>query len=305
MVGYATRPVQLFYGLSQLGRSIAAASKHLTDGPTGNSQSGHGRGERGSVEVWRLSGHGIATPSLRERSRAGLSAVMVKGQSHGTAPGVARALSSAPLPTDREVSLVDLWAMLPEAREVPAVEFAGKPQILQISYEYEQEWSYASSSPLGPAVTHVNLAKFPASHDDASLSNYLSWYPGLGQPRPPDEWRQTRMTWVANQDDVKRGWADGWDRGVVPSLPHVTYRNTECAVPVIAEMSEPVHPITIWWAVLFTLSMMARYEPDTWSTFIDVDSSACASAIEHTLDAALDAVPNLVLTAFDEMGNTG
>jgi hypothetical protein len=47
--------------------------------------------------------------------------------------------------------------------------------------------------------------------------------------------------------------------------------------------------------------MLARYEPDTWSAFIDVDRSVNASAIEHILDVALDAVPDLILAAIDEM----
>jgi YaaC-like Protein len=51
VTGYATRPVLAFYGLSQLGRSIAAASWHLRDtGPA-------------SSEAWRPSGHGITPPA--------------------------------------------------------------------------------------------------------------------------------------------------------------------------------------------------------------------------------------------------
>lgn len=302
MVGYATRPVQLFYGLSQLGRAVAAASTHLTDSLDEHPRMGRGADEnRGQAETWRLSGHGITTPRLRERSRSGLSAVMLQGQSGGTAPGVARAVGSAPLPADREVPLIELWAMLPEAQQVPLPGFAGKPLILPVTREHEQAWYDAANIPDGPPVTHIKLHGLC----EASLSDYLTWYPGLGEPRPPDEVRTGRecikMTWVANQNDYDNNWADWYGYGVSPKLSFMTYRGTECTVPVIAGMREPVHPITIWWSVLFTLSMLARYEPDTWSAFIDVDRSANASAIEHILDVALDAVPDLILAAIDEM----
>lgn len=299
--GYATRPVQLFYGLSQLGRSVAAASRLLADSPGGPQQLGSEYGHRQLVETWRLSGHGIKTPRIRERSRSGLSAVMVKGESLGAAPGVARAMGSAPLPTD-EIPLMDLWAMLPEARQAPSEEFTGKPPILSVSHEHEQAWYDAANIPDGPPITHVTLHAVPADLHGASLSDYLTWFPGLGEPRPPDELtarKDVKITWVANQEDVNKDWANWYSHGIVPKLPCVAYRGAECAVPVIAGMREPVHPITIWWSVLFTLSMLARYEPDTWSAFIDVDRSAHASAIEHVLDVALDAVPELVLEAIN------
>ena len=62
----------------------------------------------------------------------------------------------------------------------------------------------------------------------------------------------------------------------------------------------PTHPVVAWWAVLFALSMVARYEPDVWSRWTDVDSSDEAVPAERLLDEALIAIPELmhrVLTA--------
>jgi hypothetical protein len=50
-----------------------------------------------------------------------------------------------------------------------------------------------------------------------------------------------------------------------------------------------------WWAVLLTLSTFARYEPEAWAAMINVDSPGSpAVAIEHLLDTALDAIPEMV-----------
>lgn len=48
-------------------------------------------------------------------------------------------------------------------------------------------------------------------------------------------------------------------------------------------------------AVLYTLSMLARYQPAEWSTCIDIDRSEHANAVEHLLLQARTRVPELVL----------
>lgn len=50
-----------------------------------------------------------------------------------------------------------------------------------------------------------------------------------------------------------------------------------------------------WWAALLTLSTFARHEPESWAAMIDVDGlGSPAVAIEHFLDTALDAIPELL-----------
>jgi hypothetical protein len=55
-----------------------------------------------------------------------------------------------------------------------------------------------------------------------------------------------------------------------------------------------MHPLLAWWAALYALSMVARYEPVGWSNMIDVDRSTYAVSIECLLDVALEAVPEVV-----------
>ena len=49
-----------------------------------------------------------------------------------------------------------------------------------------------------------------------------------------------------------------------------------------------------WWAVLHSLSMLARYQPAEWSAQIDVDRSPHAVALEALLNDALTVLPALV-----------
>jgi hypothetical protein len=63
-----------------------------------------------------------------------------------------------------------------------------------------------------------------------------------------------------------------------------------------------------WWAVLFALSMLARYQPAARAAAIDVNSSEYATALEHRLYESLTTVPGLVLepsTRCRDDGRTG
>ncbi|QNE21635.1 hypothetical protein F1D05_31590 [Kribbella qitaiheensis] len=46
-------------------------------------------------------------------------------------------------------------------------------------------------------------------------------------------------------------------------------------------MTEPLHPLLAWWAVLLALSSMARYEPRRSARTIRIDASPDANAVEH------------------------
>jgi hypothetical protein len=77
---------------------------------------------------------------------------------------------------------------------------------------------------------------------------------------------------------------------------HFVYRDAghNCVYPSLDEGDRPVHPIVVWWSVLFGLSMLARYGPEQWAEAIDVNRSAEAVPIEHLLEAALDHLPELI-----------
>jgi hypothetical protein len=76
------------------------------------------------------------------------------------------------------------------------------------------------------------------------------------------------------------------------------YRDGRWAFPLIA--GQRLHPIVIWWAVLFTMSMLARYHPEAWARAIDVDESIWAVPLEHLLDQALEALPEVIFQALEQ-----
>lgn len=76
-----------------------------------------------------------------------------------------------------------------------------------------------------------------------------------------------------------------------------TYRGQDVAVRAPGKSPNVVHPLMVWWLVLYPLSMLARYEPRKWQQILDVRASSSWSQIEFICDRALDAVPQLLADA--------
>ncbi|MER5600133.1 YaaC family protein [Streptomyces sp. NPDC002265] len=56
-----------------------------------------------------------------------------------------------------------------------------------------------------------------------------------------------------------------------------------------------------WWAVLYTLSMLARYEPAAWGKLISVDDSQHAVPIERLLERTVNHLPVLITDGIVEV----
>lgn len=78
-----------------------------------------------------------------------------------------------------------------------------------------------------------------------------------------------------------------------------TYRGRPWAFPRL--QNQNLHPVVVWWAVLYTMSMLARYHPESWVRAIDVDNSPWAVPLEHLLDQALTAVPEIIYEALTQI----
>lgn len=75
--------------------------------------------------------------------------------------------------------------------------------------------------------------------------------------------------------------------------------------PVAGTASRGLHPLMAWWAILYTLSMLARYQPAEWAGHIDIDSSRHATAVETLLKRAMVIVPALIAEAIDQVTRRG
>ncbi|MFD5271521.1 YaaC family protein [Streptomyces sp. NPDC058335] len=79
------------------------------------------------------------------------------------------------------------------------------------------------------------------------------------------------------------------------------YPGGQYFLPVLTGMSRELHPLMAWWAVLYALSMLARYEPATWGKLISVDDSQHAVRIERLLECAIKHLPTLIADTIIEV----
>jgi hypothetical protein len=297
--GYATRPLQLFYALSQGGRAVTAASTLL---PTTTSVPDRDNpGQMKAVNVsWQLRGHGIEASGTRS-SRIGN--VSVNGEWLGLMPGVALALGVEGLVPKERIKLRDLWALIPESIEAPLDPSPAFPVLsFQRGTRYRSGEHYYDNAHLGRIPSRV---RDESENDPATLNAFLERYPSLRgwehppavrdriwQPRSQDSFDSLKLHWRYDPDHPP-------DVLAVNTVRATRYRSNGdwWVFPTVGSMTRPVHPLTVWWAILFTLSMMARYEPSSWASMIEIDSSQDANAIEHLLDEAMDVIPSLLLEA--------
>ena len=61
--------------------------------------------------------------------------------------------------------------------------------------------------------------------------------------------------------------------------------------------AESPDPTMTWWALLYALSIYARYHPKEWVEALDIDSSVVGVTLERAMDRAIGALPQLVLSA--------
>lgn len=289
--GPATRPVQIFYALSQFGRAIAAASGLL------------------GQDAWRLKGHGIGTRNID--ASQGLALVEVTPTAKGSFPTVARAIGAEPLEAQNPLKLGELWPLIPEAQNVPLPAASGLPAMYfspgSLIHRNDEMWCRISLYPVPREVRA--RAELDRKTVDAFLANYPSLKGWSHTPDVPDHtvWHE-RSNGSAEELEVFLPSAlkhpIGPDDGRAEALKRATlYRGPRdaYAFPAFGGMTGPVHPLLAWWAALFGLSILARYEPASWAEIIDINGSATANAVENLLDQAIVVIPHMALMAITDV----
>jgi YaaC-like Protein len=275
-VGYASRPILLFYGLSQVGRAIAAASTAADN------------------NSYKLSGHGIKTLDLDQRPP--LPALTVKDDGLGSFTQLAQLLGSVSLP--KATPLGQLWATIPELlttslepgpmQHLPVLQLQEVHRTIRVKQRNE---AWIVGLPPRPGGYRTG------SITEEEMSAILSSYPTLAGSRPPFH----EEIGLKDRDDFL-------DRSTVRALPSDTYPDDvldqpyrddrdRWVFPPVDDRGKPLHPLLAWWALLFALSMLARYEPASWISALDTDASPNAVPLEAALDHALDTCPELILHA--------
>ncbi|MGW3147259.1 YaaC family protein [Streptomyces sp. NPDC001177] len=306
-VGPASRPLVLFYGLSQAGRAIAACAPVPKD-------------------KCRLNGHGISATNMDQPD---LGSVIIKDKGTAGAQSftqVAAMLGSRSLPEDTR--LADVWAAILEVSLWP-LQSPSRPQ-LSISRATRQVTPNKLEATVSGLPAELQQHKDPGDREQA-VRTWLADYPALKGYRfcsrgaipesGPESWDERQgtigcqLTWqIQNAEtyELSLQWGHEWEdygessakRRFEEIAPWKGRSSTDSARVIHAQFGgdeRQLHPLLAWWAVLFALSMLARYQSGQWTEQIDVDLNKDAVAIEYLLDSALAAVPELILAAIDEV----
>jgi hypothetical protein len=279
-VDYASRPILLFYGLSQAGRAIAACSIKAV----GND--------------WRLSGHGIDPPNLEQKPD--LPDLTVRDNGKGSFTQLAPLLHSGSLPAG--APLGQIWLTIPDLATTPLV--SNRPNYLptlRLDDPKINSKSVGGDTEVSSAITGMPL-RFDAPYTEADFVDFCSSYPTLaGSTGRPATGQDSILDEERQSVRVFREWtlSAGDDPGRFHSRLTRPYLgdNYRYIFPSIGGDTQALHPLLAWWAILFALSMLARYQPDTWTYYLDVDKCAYAVPLEALLDRALATCPELLLHA--------
>lgn len=283
-IGYDSRALNLFYGVSQAGRALAAASPIL-----GNND-------------WRLLGHGL---QLVDPARAGKDFPLISAKKCGGAGSSFVRLSTI-LKSDQAdtITIGEAWRCIWEAAQIAPLEPSYYIPLL-VYLHHGHVPGGIDGPPFGAQTAEPELPQrlrdLPPG-ERPKLAEYLQRYPALRGWLT--EWPTGHaVDWPSGQTSMLLAWPvlDGQTIGHAIDGQLVRYRNHNVAVPALPGHSEPIHPLMAWWTVLYILSMLTRYHPDLWTDLIDVNKSTDATQLEFLLDTAISAVPDLVDEAIAEL----
>ena len=282
-VGPASRPLPLFYALSQAGRAISAA--HATG-------------------LWALGSHGLEAPELDqpllEVKVKRHTAVSEEDRWVDSVTGVADATKGEVFA--KGVTIGAVWASLPELFDLlPAAVNTPTPLTLV-------PYTETLNSPLFDGHNLHATVVFEGSLEQlvAHLAQYFPtcaaanvFDPFPGQPILPYH--------TTCGPGYRFWWPIGVDSPTVHNHVGLLHRIASGGTRFEPRWLRPsvggveLSILLSWWVLLYGLSMLARYEPARWTTELDLDSSDIAAPLAELLEIGLDRVPELVLEA---LGNS-
>ena len=286
-MGPETRPINLFYGLSQGARAVAAALEP-------------------DSRAWRPYGHGIDKVGSLDRVITTIQ-VQDKGEKNGSFARMASLLRSPTLPDP--VELGDLLAALP--LRVPSSSWTDRPRAVIVNNIAQSDGAVLTLSPHIFAATHGwplldGIRDKPVEERREQLRMYIdAHYPTLQGFEPMPEGHVQLIVHEDQMQFTAQLTAES-SIGAEAVREQVLYMRTtdvagqQFAIPVFAGAVAPCHPTVTLWASLWAMSMLARYEPVRWAKALNVDSSADATALEEVLEDALTMVPWALVDALSK-----
>jgi hypothetical protein len=271
-VGFAARPLTLFYALSQGVRGIAAAAVSAPD--------------------WQPQAHGAT-----QRNSQSVVSASIEVKQKGSLGLLSTALS-APRFTG-SIRLTAAWSAVPELAALPIDSAAPRALGMQLS---ELESGPAAAARVWVSDLPDHLRGAPVE----DLTRELERYPtplGYGRPALLSDnsapfWRSDVLAvdWPAvPKPERGPGYVDIYETFEAIALRQPD--GSRWLIPSIDGEGYVPHPLQAWWLVLFSLSTFARYQPAQWREALDVDRSQVAVPLEHALDVALRVLPELIFQA--------
>ncbi|SHN14533.1 YaaC family protein [Streptomyces yunnanensis] len=289
VVSAATRPINLYYGLVQAGQAIAAA---------------HAPG------TWTFNKHGLKILDMEPD----IPDVAVRPDGEGAFQAVSDATGSQR--TTDAISIGALWNSIPELTEVPLKGMMSDPAVMLITdtntsvRDDIDGWSTSSA----PRVEYLRASvcvdeEMPALPDrKAWLESFIPKYPGLHDAQlwgsEDEAFREIyprrfsiELCWPAPERGMEETDIEGFFDARAPAYRYNAHRYLRSE---FEPAKAPPTPLMSWWLILYSFSMLARYQPRKWSEALDVDKSPNAAALEYALDIALEVIPHLVLEGLDQ-----
>ena len=275
--GHASRPLPLFYALSQAGRAIVAAY-----------------GQSGTIGA-----HGLS----EDRSGTSTNPLVRKARRSPASNDALTAICGAlncPDPFGSPATRIELgaaWAALPEQNVfLPA----WKPRWRPALRAFNDGVGYDAGRDRKMKL-HVSTAA-PRRVFDQRL--YPAIPPGATFERTPAAQREIVVFPELRVGTVS--WPQATSRKAPFDITYSPSRTTDRWLLSAAPGSaEPFTPLTAWWVLLFGLSIFARYNPGLWMTTLNLDRAAgLALPLQLLLDQALEVVPQVIADALI-MGSAG
>jgi hypothetical protein len=289
LIGYESRPLNLFYGLSQAGRAIAAASDRLG--------SPHSKPWR----AWLPTSHGLDFETTLSSA-------------HGL---LGQPIRVAPSATD---SFSRLLHALGGPADLTSTTFGAVVAALPEVFLQFRRIDLGPVALLPHGLSSLDMVFFPTRweieapglvpQNERTVENTGAWqsqYPALralelelndaGQPQASNNPGYLYLT-LSGADQLAEVGSARFPIGAE------AYRNSVAILPRLGDATAAPPPLALWWMLLFALSMLARYSPRDWASVMDLRHSPTAPLVEFVLDTAIDAVPNLIAEALSTLNTT-
>jgi hypothetical protein len=284
---YMIKPILVFYGFNQACRALAACSTQLND------------------ETFRPLGHGLSAPDtqgqLPDLKLTPAQPSRKRKRPQDSMLATLQAVLGSPSWSD-SFTLGQLWSANPDLAKVPLPDNP-YPEALRVNIGIGQGFDT-----LTVALSQVSSRLF-AGADESDIQELLkSSYPELADSLPPESrdfagldttidlahdkvniYRLLPWKWGHEGRDVPRDIREVFDR------VGMSRDNEHWLIPKLGGSPTPPHILVLWWALLFALSMRARYDPEGWTTDLDPDQGASAVVLETMLDMSMGICPELIV----------